>query len=304
MTEHAEDLAQLMTAEQGKPLGEARGEVAYAASFLEWFGEEAKRVDGDVIPAPSSDRRLFALKEPVGVTGGITPWNFPEAMITRKAAPALAAGCPMVVKPAEQTPLSALALAKLAEWAGLPAGVLSVITGDADRAPEIGQELTGNPAVRKIGFTGSTQVGKTLMRQAAGHVQKVSFELGGNAPFVVFDDADIDAAVAGLIASKFRNAGQTCVCANRVLVQDGIYDTFLARFTDAVRDLTVGNGFAEGVQIGPPDRRAGSGQGGAACRRGARARGRGGARRFPSPARRDVLPADRAVGGDQRRAHE
>lgn len=251
MHEHTEDLAKLMTAEEGKPLGEARGEIAYAASFIEWFGEEAKRVDGDVIPTPQPGRRLFALKEPVGVTGGITPWNFPAAMITRKAAPALAAGCPMVVKPAEQTPLSALALAKLAERAGLPPGVLSVIIGDADTSAEIGQELTGNTTVRKIGFTGSTEVGKILMRQAADHVQKVSFELGGNAPFVVFDDADVPAAVQGLIASKFRNAGQTCVCANRVLVQDGVFDTFVAQFTDAVRDLKVGNGFDDGVQIGP-----------------------------------------------------
>lgn len=251
MHAHADDLATLMTAEEGKPLHEARGEVAYAASFLEWFGEEAKRMDGDVIPTPKSDRRLLALKEPVGVTGGITPWNFPSAMITRKAAPALAAGCPMVVKPAEQTPLSALALAKLAEMAGLPAGVFSVVTGDAERAAHIGGELTGNETVRKIGFTGSTEVGKILMRQAADHVQKVSFELGGNAPFVVFDDADVDAAVSGLIASKFRNSGQTCVCANRVLVQDGVYDAFVSRFVDAVRDLKVGGGFDEGALIGP-----------------------------------------------------
>lgn len=251
MHEHSEDLARLMTAEEGKPLTEARGEIAYAASFIEWFGEEGKRLDGDVIPSPQSDRRLFAIKQPIGVTGGITPWNFPAAMITRKAAPALAAGCPMVVKPAEQTPLSALALAKLAEWAGLPAGVLSVVTGDAGQSAEIGRELTGNPTVRKIGFTGSTEVGKILMRQAADHVQKVSFELGGNAPLVVFDDADLDAAVSGLVASKFRNAGQTCVCANRVLVQDGVYDAFLSRFADAVRELKVGNGFDDGVQIGP-----------------------------------------------------
>lgn len=251
MHEHAADLARLMTAEGGKPLAEARGEAAYAASFIEWFGEQAKRIDGDVIPTPASDRRLLALKEPVGVTGAITPWNFPAAMITRKAGSALAAGCPMVVKPAEQTPLTALALARLAEWAGIPPGVFSVVTGDTEQAPEIGGELTGNSTVRKISFTGSTEVGKALMRQAAGHVQKVTFELGGNAPFVVFDDADLDAAVEGLVASKFRNAGQTCVCANRVLVQDGVYDTFLSRFTDAVRELRVGNGFDEGVQIGP-----------------------------------------------------
>lgn len=251
MHEHTEDLARLMTAEGGKPFVEARGEIAYAASFIEWFGEQAKRLDGDVIPTPAADRRLFALKEPIGVTGAITPWNFPAAMITRKAGSALGAGCPMVVKPAEQTPLTALALAKLAEWAGVPAGVFSVVTGDTEDAPEIGGELTGNPVVRKISFTGSTEVGKALMRQAAGHVQKVTFELGGNAPFVVFDDADLDAAVEGLVASKFRNAGQTCVCANRVLVQDGVYDTFLSRFTDAVRELKVGNGFEEGVQIGP-----------------------------------------------------
>lgn len=251
MHEHAADLARLMTAEGGKPLAEARGEVAYAASFIEWFGEQAKRIDGDVIPTPASDRRLLALNEPIGITGAITPWNFPAAMITRKAGSALGAGCPMVVKPAEQTPLTALALARLAEWAGIPAGVFSVVTGDSGEAPEIGGELTGNPTVRKMSFTGSTEVGKALMRQAAGHVQKVTFELGGNAPFVVFDDADLDAAVEGLVASKFRNAGQTCVCANRVLVQDGVHDAFLSRFADAVRELAVGNGFDDGVQIGP-----------------------------------------------------
>lgn len=249
--EYAEDLASLITAEVGKPIGEARGEVVSAASFVEWFGEEAKRVDGDVIPSPSSDQRLFALKGPVGVTGGITPWNLPVAMVTRKAAPALAAGCSMVLKPAEQTPLSGLAVAKLAEWAGIPAGVLSVVTSDAAKAEEVGGELTSNASVRKISFTGSTEVGKALMSQASRHVQKVSFELGGNAPFVVFDDADVDAAVQGLIAAKFRNAGQTCICANRVLIQDGVYDAFISRFVDAVRDLKVGDGLDDGVQVGP-----------------------------------------------------
>jgi succinate-semialdehyde dehydrogenase/glutarate-semialdehyde dehydrogenase len=248
MAEHREDLALLMTLEQGKPLAESRGEIDYAASFLEWFGEEAKRVYGDTIPSPLADRRILVLKEPVGVTAGITPWNFPAAMITRKAGPALAAGCPMVLKPASQTPLSALALAVLAEEAGVPPGVLSVVTGDAR---VIGAELTGNPIVRKLGFTGSTEIGKQLMEQCARQVKKVSLELGGNAPFIVFDDADVDAAVQGAIASKFRNAGQTCVCANRLLVQDGILEPFVARFTEAVADLKVGSGTDDGVAIGP-----------------------------------------------------
>jgi succinate-semialdehyde dehydrogenase/glutarate-semialdehyde dehydrogenase len=251
MLEHADELALLMTTEQGKPLAEARGEITYAASFLEWFGEEAKRVYGDTIPAHQPDKRIVVLKEPIGVTAGITPWNFPAAMITRKAAPGLAVGCTIVIKPAEQTPLTALALAHLAEQAGIPAGVFSVVTGDAEDAPVIGGELTSNPIVRKLSFTGSTAVGKLLMRQCADTVKKVSLELGGNAPFIVFDDADLDAAVEGAIMSKFRNAGQTCVCANRILVQDGIHDAFVERFTAAVAGMKVGNGLEDGVQVGP-----------------------------------------------------
>lgn len=243
-----EDLAQLMCAEQGKPLGEARGEVAYGASFVEWFAEEAKRVYGDVIPAPAADRRLIVLKQPIGVVAAITPWNFPIAMITRKCAPALAAGCTVVVKPAEDTPLCALALAALAERAGIPAGVLNVVTGDP---AAIGGELTANPLVRKLSFTGSTPVGKLLMRQSADTMKRVGLELGGNAPFIVFDDADLAAAVAGALASKYRNAGQTCICANRLLVQDGIHDAFVARLTAAVAALRVGPGAREGVDIGP-----------------------------------------------------
>src|SRR3954447_10452196 len=229
MLEHAEPLARLMTTEQGKPLAESRAEIDYAASFLEWFGEEAKRVYGDTIPTYMGDRRIVVTRHAVGVTAGITPWNFPAAMVTRKAAPALAAGCTMVLKPAEQTPLSALAIAKIAEEAGLPAGVLSIVTGDAEDAPAIGGELTSNPIVRKLGFTGSTEVGKLLMRQCAGQVKKVSLELGGNAPFIVFDDADLDEAVSSAIICKFRNSGQTCISANRMLVQDGIYDAFVER---------------------------------------------------------------------------
>jgi succinate-semialdehyde dehydrogenase/glutarate-semialdehyde dehydrogenase len=251
MVEHLEDLAALLTAEQGKPLAESRAEVEYAASFLEWFGEEAKRVYGDTIPEPTPDRRIVVTKQPVGVTGGITPWNFPSAMVTRKAAPALAAGCSMVLKPAEQTPLSALALCALAEQAGLPPGVLSIVTGDAEDAPEIGRELTANPTVRKLGFTGSTEVGKLLMRACADQVKKISLELGGNAPFIVFDDADLGEAVAGAVLCKFRNSGQTCISANRMLVQDGVYDAFLERFTDAVAQLRVGSGLDEGVNVGP-----------------------------------------------------
>ena len=228
MLEHEDDLARLMVAEQGKPLAEARVEVAYAASFYEWFGEEAKRVYGDTIPTPWPDKRIHVTKEPVGVTAGITPWNFPAAMPTRKSAPALAAGCTMVLKPAEQTPLSALAIAALAEEAGVPAGVFSVVTGAAEDAPAIGGEMTSSPAVRKLGFTGSTEVGKLLMAQCAPGLKKISLELGGNAPFIVFDDADLDEAVAGAITCKFRNSGQTCISANRMLVQDGIYDEFLA----------------------------------------------------------------------------
>ena len=251
MAENADDLAQLMTLEQGKPLAEAKGEVVYAASFLEWFGEEAKRTYGDTIPQHRADNRILVIKQPVGVTAGITPWNFPSAMITRKAGPAIAAGCAMVVKPAEATPLSALALAELAERAGLPAGILSIVTGDRDDAPAIGGELTSNPTIRKIGFTGSTAVGKRLMEQAASTVKKVSLELGGNAPFLVFDDADIDAAIEGTMISKYRNAGQTCVCANRIFVQDGIYDRYVDKLSEAVSKLTVGNGMDDGVTVGP-----------------------------------------------------
>ncbi len=251
MLEHQEDLAVLMTTEQGKPLAEARAEILYAASFLEWFGEEAKRVYGDTIPQPLPDRRIIVTKEPVGVTGGITPWNFPAAMITRKAAPALAAGCTMVLKPAEQTPLSGLAVAKLAEEAGLPRGVLSVVTGAAEDAPAIGRELTSNPIVRKLGFTGSTEVGKLLMRQCADGVKKISLELGGNAPFIIFDDADLDAAIDGALLCKYRNSGQTCISANRILVQDGIYDDFVEAFTKAAARLHVGSGLEPDVKVGP-----------------------------------------------------
>jgi succinate-semialdehyde dehydrogenase/glutarate-semialdehyde dehydrogenase len=251
MLEHQEDLAALMTAEQGKPLAESRAEIAYAASFVEWFGEEAKRVYGDTIPEPTPDRRIVVTKEPVGVTAGITPWNFPSAMITRKAAPALAAGCTMVLKPAEQTPLSGLAVAKLGEEAGLPPGVLSIVTGDAEDAPVIGREMTSNPIVRKVGFTGSTEVGKLLMRQCADQVKKISLELGGNAPFLVFDDADLEQAVAGALLCKYRNSGQTCISANRILVQDGVYDEFVSRFSDGVAKLKVGSGFDPDVNVGP-----------------------------------------------------
>src|SRR5919202_1738057 len=250
MMERQEELAALLTAEQGKPVAESRVEIAYAASFLEWFGEEGKRVYGDTIPTYLPDRRIVVTKEPVGVTAGITPWNFPAAMPTRKASPALGAGCTMVLKPAEQTPLSALAVMRLGEEAGLPPGVLSVVTGDAADAPVIGKEMTSNPLVRKLGFTGSTEVGKLLMAQCAGQVKKVSLELGGNAPFIVFDDADLDAAVAGALICKFRNSGQTCISANRMLVQDGIYDDFVSRFTDAVGLLTVADGFTPDVNIG------------------------------------------------------
>ncbi len=247
--ENQDDLAVLMTSEQGKPLAEARGEVAYGAAFIEWFAEEGKRIYGDVIPSHGADKRIVVLKEPIGVVAAITPWNFPIAMITRKAGPALAAGCTMVIKPAEDTPLCALALAALAERAGLPKGVLNIVT--TRRAAEVGGELTANPTVRKLSFTGSTEVGKLLMRQCAGSVKKVSLELGGNAPFIVFDDADLDAAVAGAMASKYRNAGQTCVCANRLLVQDGIYDAFAAKLAEAVARLRVGPGLSGEVEQGP-----------------------------------------------------
>ncbi len=253
MLDNLEDLAAIMTAEQGKPLAEARGEVRYGASFVKWFAEEARRVYGDVIPAPAGDRRILALKQPVGVAAAITPWNFPNAMITRKAAPALAAGCPVIVKPSELTPLSALALAVLAERAGFPPGIVNVLTG---LPAGIGGELTANPAVRKLSFTGSTRVGQTLMRQCGDTVKRLSLELGGNAPFIVFDDADIDLALAGVMASKFRNAGQTCVCANRILVQDGIHDRFADRLAEAASGLVVGNGFDAAVTVGPLINRA------------------------------------------------
>ena len=248
MMEHQDELARLMTAEQGKPLAEARGEIAYAASFIEWFAEEARRVHGEVIPSPLPDRRLIVIKQPVGVCAAITPWNFPAAMITRKVAPALAAGCTMVVKPAEQTPLSALALAWLGQQAGIPPGVLNIITGDP---VAIGGELTSNPKVLKLSFTGSTEVGRLLMAQCAPPIKKLSLELGGNAPFIVFDDADLDAAVAGAMLSKYRNTGQTCVCANRLFVQAGVYDAFAEKLGARVRQLKVGAGVEPGVQQGP-----------------------------------------------------
>jgi succinate-semialdehyde dehydrogenase/glutarate-semialdehyde dehydrogenase len=248
MIAHTDDLARIMTAEQGKPFAESRGEIAYAASYLEWFGEEAKRAYGDVVPGPAADRRIVVVKEPIGVCAAITPWNFPAAMITRKVGAALAAGCPIVVKPASQTPYSALALAELARQAGVPRGVFSVITGAAGA---IGGEMTSNPVVRKLSFTGSTEVGRVLMQQSAATIKKVSMELGGNAPFIVFDDADLDAAVEGAIASKFRNTGQTCVCANRIYVQEGVYDAFARKLAAAVGKLRVGNGMDDGVTQGP-----------------------------------------------------
>jgi succinate-semialdehyde dehydrogenase / glutarate-semialdehyde dehydrogenase len=246
---HREDLATIITLEQGKPLPEARAEVDYAASFLQWFAEEAKRVYGDVVPAPRTSQRILVIKQPIGVCAAITPWNFPAAMITRKAGPALAAGCTMVVKPASQTPLTALALADLAERAGVPSGVFNVVTGNDTRA--IGNELTSNPQVRKLTFTGSTEVGRILLRQSAETIKKCSMELGGNAPFIVFDDADLDAAADGVIACKFRNTGQACISANRVLVQDGIYDTLATKVVERVRQLRIGNGLEAGVQLGP-----------------------------------------------------
>jgi succinate-semialdehyde dehydrogenase/glutarate-semialdehyde dehydrogenase len=246
-----EDLARIMTAEQGKPLAEARGEIAYAASFIEWFAEEGKRAYGDVIPAHAGDKRILVQKEPVGVTAAITPWNFPSAMITRKAGPALAAGCAMVLKPAPQTPFSALALVALAERAGLPAGLLSVVTADVVASREVGAELCENPIVRKLSFTGSTGVGIKLMEQCAPTLKKLSLELGGNAPFIVFDDADLDAAVEGAMISKYRNNGQTCVCANRLYVQDSVYDAFAEKLAVAVAKLQVGNGMDAGVTTGP-----------------------------------------------------
>ena len=248
MLAHADDLAVLMTAEQGKPLAEARGEVLYAAAFIEWFAEEGKRLYGDVIPGHQPDKRIFVLRQPVGVVAAITPWNFPAAMITRKAGPALAAGCTFVCKPAMQTPYSAIAMAELAERAGIPRGVFNVITGPSSA---LGGEMTSNPLVRKLTFTGSTEVGKKLMAQCAGTLKKLSLELGGNAPFIVFDDADLDLAVQGAIASKYRNTGQTCVCANRLLVQDGVYDAFVAKLVEAVRKLRVGDGLKGSTEQGP-----------------------------------------------------
>lgn len=246
---HQDQLAELMTLECGKPLAESKGEVAYGASFIEWFAEEAKRASGDVIPTPNNDRRILAIKQPVGVCTAITPWNFPLAMITRKVAPALAAGCTIVVKPAEATPLTALALADLGRQAGLPKGVLNIVTASNGKA--VGEVLSTHPLVRKVSFTGSTPVGKSLIRQAADSVKRVSMELGGNAPFIVFDDADIDAAVKGAMASKYRNTGQTCVCVNRFLVQEGVYDRFAKAMADASEKLKVGNGMDDGVTIGP-----------------------------------------------------
>lgn len=248
MLENSEDLARLMTIEQGKPLSEARGEVVYAASFFEWFAEEGKRIYGDVIPHHLPDRRIVVIKEPVGVCAAVTPWNFPAAMITRKAGPALAAGCTIVIKPASSTPYSALALCELADRAGIPPGVLNVVTGSSS---QIGTELTANEKVRKLTFTGSTPIGKILMKQCADTVKKVSLELGGNAPFIVFEDADIDAAVSGAMLSKYRNAGQTCVCANRILVQDSVYEEFSEKLSAAVSKMKVGDGLEEGTEIGP-----------------------------------------------------
>jgi succinate-semialdehyde dehydrogenase/glutarate-semialdehyde dehydrogenase len=249
LMEHQDDLATILTAEMGKPLAEAKGEITYGASFIEWFSEEAKRVYGDTIPGHQRDKRIMVLKQPVGVVGAITPWNFPNAMITRKAAPALAAGCAMVIKPAQETPLSALALAKLGEEAGIPKGVLSVLPSTDSRG--VGLELCTNPKMAKLSFTGSTNVGRILMRQSADEIKKLSLELGGNAPFIVFDDADLDKAVEGALISKFRNAGQTCVCSNRLYVQDGVYDAFAEKLQAAVEALSVGDGFEDGVTIGP-----------------------------------------------------
>jgi succinate-semialdehyde dehydrogenase/glutarate-semialdehyde dehydrogenase len=247
----ADDLARIMTAEQGKPLAEAQGEIAYAASFVEWFAEEGRRVYGDTMPAPASDKRIIVIKQAIGVCAAITPWNFPAAMITRKVAPALAAGCTMIVKPAEYTPLTALALAELAEQAGIPPGVFNVVTCAAASAPAVGQEMTTNPLVKKLSFTGSTEVGRLLMAASAPTLKKLSLELGGNAPFIVFDDADLEIAVEGAMASKFRNSGQTCVCANRLLVQSGIYAAFAEKLTAKVKTLKVGNGLDAGVTQGP-----------------------------------------------------
>ena len=249
--QHADDLARIMTAEQGKPLAEAKGEVGYGASFIEWFAEEAKRVYGETIPTTDNNKRYIVIKQPIGVCAAITPWNFPIAMITRKVAPALAAGCPVVIKPAEQTPLSALAVAELAQRAGMPAGVLNIVTADSANSIAIGQVLCASDVVRHLSFTGSTEVGRILARQCAPTVKKISLELGGNAPFIVFDDADIDSAVEGAMASKYRNAGQTCVCANRIYVQSGIYEAFVEKLAAKARGIKVGNGFEAGVNQGP-----------------------------------------------------
>jgi len=249
--QHADDLARIMTAEQGKPLAEAKGEVGYGASFLEWFAEEAKRVYGETVPSTDPNKRFLVLKQPIGVCAAITPWNFPIAMITRKVAPALAAGCPVVIKPAEQTPLSALAVAELAQRAGMPAGVLNVITADAENSIAVGKLLCASDTVRHLSFTGSTEVGRILAAQCAPTIKKLSLELGGNAPFIVFDDADIDSAVEGAMISKYRNAGQTCVCTNRFYVQDGVYDSFVAKLAEKSQGIKVGNGFEAGITQGP-----------------------------------------------------
>ena len=248
MITNQEDLAKIMTAEQGKTLAESRGEITYGAAFIEWFGEQAKRIDGDIIPGPSKDKRIICIKQPVGVVAAITPWNFPNAMIARKAAPALAAGCSIVIKPASETPLSAFAMGELSIRAGIPKGVINILAGNSS---EIGAEMTGNPIVRKLTFTGSTEIGKLLEAQCASTMKKTSMELGGNAPFIVFEDADIDAAVAGAMISKYRNAGQTCVCSNRILLHDAIYDEFLEKFLTATRELTIGNGAEDHISIGP-----------------------------------------------------
>uniref|UniRef100_UPI0035AF21CB NAD-dependent succinate-semialdehyde dehydrogenase n=1 Tax=Hylemonella sp. TaxID=2066020 RepID=UPI0035AF21CB len=248
---HRDDLARIMTAEQGKPYPEAKGEVSYGASFVEWFAEEAKRVNGETLPSWDNNRRLMVIKQPIGVCAAITPWNFPLAMITRKVAPALAAGCPVIIKPAELTPLTALAAAELAVRAGIPAGVINILTADADNSVAVGKVFCASDTVRHISFTGSTEVGRILMAQSAPTVKKLSLELGGNAPFIVFDDADLDSAVEGAMASKYRNAGQTCVCANRIYVQDGVYDEFVKKFAEKVKAVKVGNGFEDGVSQGP-----------------------------------------------------
>jgi succinate-semialdehyde dehydrogenase/glutarate-semialdehyde dehydrogenase len=251
LNQHADDLARIMTAEQGKPLAEARGEVSYGASFLEWFAEEARRVCGETIPTTDNNKRYLVIKQPIGVCAAITPWNFPIAMITRKVAPALAAGCPVIIKPAEQTPLSALAVAELAQRAGMPAGVLNIVTADSEQSIEIGKVLCSSDVIRHLSFTGSTEVGRILMRQCASTVKKLSLELGGNAPFIVFDDADLDSAIEGAMVSKYRNAGQTCVCANRLYVQSSVYDGFVERLAAKAQTLKVGNGFEAGVTTGP-----------------------------------------------------